>query len=102
MGTPIGENDPEAYREAADRVTVNSDRDVWVVQERRGDEWSVAAVLTSYEDAQAYMEDARTFGNNCPEGASEEYARRTCSFRYGSRDSPNKLYETWPPEETES
>ena len=96
---PLEENDPDAYRRAADRVTAESDRDVWVVQEKRGDEWRVAAVLTSYEDAQAYIEDARDFSENCPEDAPEKFSRRKRAFRHGSRKSPNKLYEQWPPDE---
>lgn len=98
IDTPIEPNDPEAYEQAAEKVTAESDRDVWVVQESRGDEWHVAAVLTSYEDAQAYMEDARDFAENCPTGSPERFSRRTVGFRYGGRDSPTKMFESWPPE----
>lgn len=95
---PPTENDAEAYREAADRVTADADAEVWVVQERRGDEWSVAAVLPTYDDAEAYIEDLRTFKENCPEDSPEEFCRSRASFRVGSRHSPTKLFEEWPPD----
>jgi len=95
---PHDDNDPAAYRQAADRVTADSDRDVWVVESNPGSGWRVAAVLTSYEDAEAYIEDAREFSENCPENAPERHARNTIRFRHGGRKSPNRLYETWPPE----
>lgn len=101
MSKPASENDPETYQESAGRVTAESDRDVWVVQEKIGGGWRVAAVLTSYDDAQAYMADLRDFSENCPEDAPEEYCRRNIEFRYGSRDSPTKMFEEWPPDTEE-
>ena len=95
---PPMENDPEAYEQAADRVTADADQEVWVVQRKRGDEWSVSAVLTSYEDAQEYIEDLRTFSENCPEGAPEEYARKQIAMRVGGPNSPTKLFSEWPPD----
>jgi len=95
------ENDPEAYEKAGELVTTESDRDVWVVQCRydKSQDWRVAAVLTSYEDAEAFIEDHRDFIENCPEGAPETFARNSAYYRLGSRNSPNKFFETWPPGE---
>lgn len=93
----LPENNPGAYQKAADRVTSNGDRDVWVVEEKRGDEWRVAAVLTSHEDAEAYVDDKRDFIENCPEDAPEDFCRSTVSFRYSGRRSSKALYESWPP-----
>lgn len=98
----LGENDPEAYDKAADRVTADADRGVWVVEENRGNGWSVSAVLTSHEDARAYVQDARDFVENCPEDAPESFSRSTIRFRYGGRSSPKKLFESWPPQGGES
>jgi hypothetical protein len=103
MSQPIGENDPEAYHEAADRVTADSDRDVWVVQKRHSEsqEWSVAAVLTSYQDVRAYMDDFQTFSENCPKDSPEEHCRSAVHFRVGSPNSPTNMYESWPPDAEE-
>ena len=92
-------NDPIAYQRGANRVTSDADADVWVVQESRGEDWRVSAVLTSYEDAEAYIEDARDFIENCPEDAPEDFCRRTVSFRLDGRKSPTSLYESWPPDD---
>ena len=94
----LGENDPEAYEQAADRVTADADRDVWVVERKVGDEWRVTAVFTSYRDAEAFTQDYRDFAENCPEDTPSKYARKTVSFRLGGRKSPKSLYESWPPE----
>ena len=96
----LGENDPALYREAADRVTAGGHEAVWVVQVKTADEWRVSAVLTSYDDADAYADDLRDFHENCPEGA-EEHGRTTVRIQHGSRRSPTKLYETWPPDGSE-
>lgn len=94
----LGENDPEAYQKAADRVTADPDQEVWVVQRKRGDEWSVSAVFTSYDDAREYVNDLKDFAENCPEDSPEEYCRKQISIRHGSRKSPTKMFETYPPE----
>jgi len=94
----LGKNDPETYQKAADRVTCEPDQEVWVVERKRGDEWSVSAVLTSYEDAREYAKDLRDFSENCPEDSPEEYCRKQISIRHGGRKSPTKMFETYPPE----
>lgn len=94
----LAENDPETYEKAAERVTAEPDQQVWVVQRKRGDEWSVSAVLTSYEDAEEYVNDLRDFAENCPEGSPEEYCRMQITTKHGSRKSPTKMFETYPPE----
>jgi hypothetical protein len=91
-------NDPEAYERAAERVTADPDDEFWVVEQNFGDGWRVAAVLGSYAAADAYIEDARDFGENCPADAPEDKCRTTVSYRHGGRKSPTKFFESWPPE----
>jgi len=100
MPRPYSDNDPEAYQEAAGRVTTDPDQDVWVVQYRLNDsqKWRVAAVVGSYEAAQAYMNDYRAFAENCPEDSPDDLCRNTVRIRFGTHHSPNKFYETWPPD----
>jgi len=101
MSKPVKENDPAAYQKAADKVTAESDKEVYVVEKRydNNQSYRVAGVLTSYSDAQAYMEDLRDFHENCPEDTPEQFGRKQVMFRVSTRQSPNKLYENWPPEE---
>jgi len=91
-------NDPEAYQRAADRVTAAPDDEFWVVEQNFGDGWRVAAVLGSYAAADAYIDDARDFAENCPADAPEDKCRTTVSYRHGGRKSPTKFFESWPPE----
>jgi hypothetical protein len=94
----LDENDAEAYERAAERVTAPADEDVWVVEQNFGDGWRVAAVLGSYAAADAYIDDARDFAENCPADAPEDKCRTTVSYRHGGRKSPTKFFESWPPE----
>lgn len=98
---PITENDPKAYREAAEKLTSDGDDEMWVVQVKYAEnqDWRVSAILPTYEDAQQYINDHRTFTENCSEDMPEEFGRKTAYYRYGSRDSPTKVFETWPPGE---
>jgi hypothetical protein len=93
-------NNPESYQQAAERVTADPDKDVWVVLHRAKEQqdWKVGAVLTSYEDAEAYAKDLRDFQENCPEDAPEDLCRHTVQLRHGGRKSPTKLFESWPPD----
>lgn len=94
----LDENDAEAYEQAAERVTAEPDAEYWVVEQNFGDGWRVAAVLGSYAAADAYIEDARAFAENCPADAPEDKCRTTVSYRHGGRKSPTKFFKSWPPE----
>lgn len=91
------------YDADGDRILADGDREVWVVERSRGDTWSTAAVLTSYDDAQRYTEDLREFTNTYPDGFPEEHETETSvRIRHGGRRSPTKLFESWPPEDRDA
>lgn len=87
------------YRQVADRVTADGDRDVWVVEYKTSSEWKVSAVLTSYADAEAYEEDLREFITSYPDDVPERFRIDEVRTRHGGRRSPTKFYEEWPPDE---
>lgn len=88
------------YDADPDRILGDADRDVWVVERNPGSGWRVSAVLASYEDAQKYQEDLRAFMSD-QDGIPEEFQHEVRT-RHGGRNSPTKMWEAYPPEESAS
>lgn len=89
-----------AIERAKERVLSDGDRVVWVVERNPGSGWRVSAVLASWDAAEQYREDLFAVMNHYPEEFPEEFQHETeVRIRSGSRGSPTKMFESYPPEE---
>ena len=75
-------------------ILADPDREVWVVEQNPGSGWRVSAVLTSFADAEAYEDDLRKFN----EDMETRFRSAGIKTRHGGRNSPTKMFETYPPE----